>query len=105
MTRTALKEHVPGVGPDSPTVMNEAGGKQSATPYRCDLLPPRGLLAVSKVLKEGADKYGVDNWRKIPRQDHLNHAMIHILALLAGDISDSHLEHAACRILFALETE
>lgn len=101
----ALNAMIEGVGPDAPTVTNESGGSQSFVPYRCDLLPPKALLAVAEVLAEGAKKYGVDNWRKISCKDHLNHLLMHVYAHLAGDESDEHLTHAACRILFALEME
>jgi hypothetical protein len=94
---------VEGVGADAPTVVNEAGAKQSATLYRADLLPAAATLAVAGVLKHGADKYGDNNWRGIPVDDHLNHAMVHVFAYLAGDKQDDHLEHAACRMLMALE--
>lgn len=94
---------IEGVGPDAPTVTNQNGGKQSSSPYRMDLLPPKALLEIAKVLKHGADKYGADNWRQIVVADHLNHALVHIHAFLAGDSQDDHLEHAACRMLFALE--
>lgn len=97
------KALVAGVGRDAPVVVNEVGGRQSGTLYRCDLLPSRAVLAVAAVLKEGAEKYGDDNWRKIPISDHVNHALIHILARQAGDASDDHLEHAACRLLMALD--
>jgi hypothetical protein len=94
---------VKGVGRDSETVTNEHGGKQSHLPYRTDLLPPHALLAVSEVLKAGADKYGEHNWHAIPVAENVNHALTHLLAGLAGDASDEHLEHAATRILFALD--
>lgn len=96
--------YVPGVGPDAPTVVNEAGGKQSHVPYRADLLPPAALLSIAAVLHEGASKYGPNNWRSIPRADHLNHALVHVLAYLSGDRQDDHLLHAGCRLLFAMET-
>lgn len=96
------KVDVPGVGKDEPVVMNEKGGGQSQVHYRMDLLDPKALLATSKVLKEGADKYGADNWRLIDTSDHLNHLLIHVYAYLAGDKSDEHLSHAVCRALFAL---
>ena len=54
-------------------------------------------------LAEGAVKYGDNNWRKIPIADHINHALTHQMAYLAGDTSDDHLAHAACRALFALD--
>jgi hypothetical protein len=94
---------VPGVGPDAPIVANAAGGKQSHSPYRCDLLPPRATLAVAGVLAHGATKYGPNNWHAIPTGDHVNHALVHLFAFLAGDGQDDHLGHAACRIMMALD--
>lgn len=98
--RTAI---INGIGPDAPTTTNANGGKQSATPFRCDLLPPLATLAVAEVLASGAAKYGANNWHAITVEEHLNHAMGHQLAYLAGDTQDDHLEHAACRLLMALE--
>lgn len=95
--------NIPGVGPDAPTITNERGASQSHVPYRCDLLPARAALAVAGVLHEGAVKYGVDNWRGLPVANHINHALMHLFAHLAGDASDDHLSHAACRALMALE--
>lgn len=86
-------------------VTNSAGAKQSRTEYRCDLLPVKATLAVAEVLKNGAAKYGDNNWRGITTPDHLNHALIHIFAHLAGDTQEPHLSHAACRVLMALETQ
>jgi hypothetical protein len=68
-----------------------------------DLMPPRATLAVAGVLAEGAPKYGEWNWLGIPTADHLNHALVHVYAHLAGDAQDDHLGHAACRLLMALE--
>jgi hypothetical protein len=96
---------VEGVGPDAPVVTTEQGGKHSDSPYRLDVVPPKALLAIAAVLKEGMAKYGLDNWRAISQREHLNHALVHVYAHLAGDQSDSHLTHAACRLLFALETQ
>lgn len=97
------KPKIKGVGPDAKTVANENGGFQSEVAYRLDLLPPQAILAVGKVLMKGIKKYPKDNWRKISVDEHLNHAMIHLTAHFAGDTSEPHLDHAACRILFALE--
>lgn len=103
MFKTVAECVVEGVGKDAPTRENKYGGRQSASPYRCDLLPPLALLAVAKVLKHGADKYGENNWHLIPVGENLDHALTHILSYLAGDGSDDHIGHAACRILFALD--
>lgn len=94
---------IAGVGPDAPTVTNDKGGKQSASPYRVDLLPPKALLAVAEVVAIGAKKYAKNNWKLISIDDHLSHAGQHLLAYLAGDESDDHMGHFACRALFALE--
>lgn len=96
---------IDGVGPEAPTVTNNQGGRQAKLPYACHLLPFKAVMKTSKVLKSGADKYGVDNWRSIPKVEHINHALAHIFAFGAGDRQDDHLTHAACRILFAMETE
>lgn len=93
---------VEGVSPDEPIVVNERGGGQSRTLYRMDLIDPIAILETAKVLKEGADKYGANNWRLIDVEDHLNHLLIHVYAYLAGDRSDDHLSHAICRSIFAL---
>lgn len=87
------------------TVVNEAGAKQSRTVYRMDLIQARAVLEVAKVMEEGSKKYGENNWHKIPTKDHINHALIHLLAYLIGDEQEPHLPHAAWRVLAALEVE
>lgn len=94
---------IPGVGPGEAIETNKAGGKQRHSPYRMDLLPHHALLRTSRILAQGAETHGEDNWRMISVQDHLNRALIHITCHLAGDAQDDHLSHAACRILFALD--
>ena len=86
---------------------NESGGKQHERPYRCQAIPPKALLEVGKVRYIGYNvhKYEDDNYKKIPLEEHLGRALTHIYAYLAGDTSNEHLSHAACRILFALEME
>ncbi len=99
------KPVVAGLGPDAPTETNSKGGRQSALPYRADLLPAQATLAVAAVLKTGADKYGETNWHAISVREHLNHVLTHAFAYLAGDASDDHLAHMACRALMALEIQ
>ena len=62
------------------------------------------LLTISKVLKEGADKYEANNWRLIPSEAHLSHALTHYLAFLAGDTQDDHLAHFLCRLMMVYAT-
>lgn len=100
-----IKSIIDGVSPDQPVVYNEKGGGQSKSPYRMDLVDPKSILEIASVLKQGAEKYGDDNWKLISTQDHLNHLLVHVYAHLAGDESDKHLAHAACRAIFALGVE
>jgi hypothetical protein len=94
---------IDGMGPDTPETANERGARQSDIPYRFDLLPTSALFAVAQVLKRGAEKYGVDNWRGLSVEEILNHALAHGYAHLGGDTQEQHLANMACRSLMALE--
>lgn len=90
------------VSPDTPTHTNDQGGKQSLIPVRFDLIDAKAMFEMAKVLHHGAEKYGEDNWRLIPINQHINHGLMHWNAYLAGDRTDDHLSHALCRATFAL---
>lgn len=98
---------IAGIEPDAPVTVNENGGKQSDTPYGFHLVPSSAIFDAAKVLKYGADKYGETfehrNYNKISTVDHLNHALQHIYAFLAGDTQDDHLGHALVRLMFAYD--
>lgn len=93
---------VKGVGKDAPMVVNEHGGKQSKVEYAFDQLDPLAMFQLAGIIQKGAEKYGRDNWKKITTEEHLNHALQHIFAHLAGDKQDDHLGHAFCRLMFAI---
>jgi len=63
------------------------------------------IVEIAKVLQEGATKYKANNWRLIPQEEHINHALIHYLAYLMGDTQDEHLAHCMCRLMMAFATE
>jgi hypothetical protein len=63
------------------------------------------LIRIAKVLQYGASRYKANNWRLIPQEEHINHALIHLMAALAGDTQDDHLDHALCRLMMAYATE
>lgn len=63
------------------------------------------IVEIAKVLQYGADKYEANNWRLIPQEEHINHALIHYLAFLLGDTQDEHLEHCMCRLMMAYATQ
>ena len=68
-------------------------------------LYPDALIQIAKVLEYGASRYKPNNWRLIPEEDHLNHALIHLYALEQGDTQDDHLGHFLTRIMMAYATE
>lgn len=98
---------ITGVQPDVPTVTNSLGGRQSDTPYAFHFLPPHAIFATAEVAKYGAEKYSETflerNYKKIAPEEHINHAIQHLYAYLAGDESDDHLSHAILRAMFAFE--
>ena len=63
------------------------------------------LIEIGKILQIGAEKYTPNNWRLIPQEEHLNHALIHYIAYLASDTQDNHLQHCMCRLMMAYATE
>ena len=92
---------------NAPASVNEKGGKQHHRPYRMQAIPPKAILEVGKVRFTGFNELGYDdlNYKLIPLEDHIGRALTHLFAYLAGDTSNDHLSHAACRVLFALEMD
>lgn len=86
-------------------VSNAQGGKQSRLDYRFDLIDAKAMFSLANVLHTGEVRYGRDNWRKIDVDSHINHALSHIYAYLAGDKQDDHLSHGFCRMMMALGVE
>lgn len=84
------------------TITNSAGAKQSfiAADYEC--IPPVVLRLLAQCLGFGRRKYGFENWKNIPFEDNLNHAMNHIVEWRMGDRSEPHLVNAMARLTFAL---
>ena len=79
---------------------------------RMDLLPPKAIVEVAKVLGFGAEKYGPENWRLLDNLQgrYTAGALRHIFAHMDGEELDpesgtSHLAHALCCLLFKLEIE
>lgn len=71
----------------------------------CDKNENLALVEIAKVLQYGASRYEANNWRLIPQEEHINHALIHYLAYLLGDEQDAHIEHCMCRLMMAYATE
>lgn len=92
------------------TVTNEHGASETDLLVRTDLLPPHALIEVSRILKTGAEKYGVDNWRRLDKTSTLNHALTHVFKYQHAtqekaprQVLVKELAQATCRMLFTLE--
>jgi hypothetical protein len=72
-------------------------------PFR--LLPWRAICFIGEMMEYflSIGKHGKDDWRRMPEQEHVDHADGHMALYDAGDDSEDHLAHAACRLLMALE--
>lgn len=90
------------LGRDSEVEVNPQGGQQSKLDYSFHLLDAPAIMALAEVVNMGAKKYARDNWRLIDEESHINHALTHLYAYMAGNTQDDHLEHAFCRLMMAL---
>ena len=88
------------------------GIKYDSAKPKMNLLPPKAILEVAKVLTFGAEKYDAENWRKLDdlQSRYTAGALRHIFAHMDGEKLDpetnlSHLAHAMCCLLFKLEIE
>lgn len=92
---------------DSEVHENEQGAKATNLGMNFTLLPVNAIHTVVDVLTKGADRYGIDNWRNWTIDEHLNHALFHLLGSLEYGTTPEeqkiHISHAATRLLFALE--
>ena len=88
------------------------GLKYDSEKPKMNLLPPKAIVEISKVLTFGAAKYDAENWRKLDdlQNRYTAGALRHIFAHMDGEELDpetnlSHLAHAMCCLLFKLEIE
>ena len=88
------------------------GLKYDSAKPKMNLLPPKALIEVGKVLTFGAEKYGAENWKELEdlQNRYTAGALRHIFAHMDGEKFDpetnlSHLAHAMCCLLFKLEIE
>ena len=72
---------------------------------RLDLLPPRAILCLARLLEKGAKHYGERNWEKgMPLSVFLDSALRHTVQLLCGDTTEDHAVRALFNIAAFIET-
>mgnify|MGYP006347971505 CR=1 FL=1 len=89
------------------------GRKDDSGKPRYDLIPPRALADVARVLTFGAVKYGDENWRQVPHAKARYYAacMRHLEAwrldptAVDHEFRLPHLAHALCCIIFLSELD
>lgn len=85
------------------------GGRHSKLDADFTGIGQDALLRLARIVYEGAtshDDPDGENWRRIPCDIHVNHALYHLNAYLRGDGSgEDHLGHAFCRLMMACEVE
>ena len=88
------------------------GIKYDGEKPKMNLLPPKAIVEVAKVLTFGAEKYGAENWKELEdlQNRYTAGALRHIFAHMDGEKLDpetglSHMAHALCCLLFKLEIE
>ena len=73
------------------------------------LADPNALRMLGTVLAMGAKRHGRSNigegWYNVPSEDHIDHALDHILLWRLGNIREDHLAHAQCRVHMALAVD
>jgi len=60
---------------------------------------------VAEAMAKGAARYGDDNWRGLPKEEMVNHAIRHLVLWMAGDRSEPHAAHAAANCLMLVDLE
>lgn len=75
-------------------------------PFAYHLVPRRGLARVAAVMRAGELKGRCDDgWKGVPVEEHINHAISHLVMYLEKRYNHPHLAHAACQVLMALDLD
>ena len=88
----------------------EAGIKHDQNKIRYDLVPPRALEGLAKVLTFGANKYTPNGWKSVDKDRYIAAAMRHFEAYRKGEVNDvesglPHMYHVMCCITFISELD
>lgn len=84
-----------------PVAKMPTGSVDPQTDTRMDKLPMLALLEAARALRHGMkyERAKPDNWRGVPAEAHLDHALRHIALYQSGDRSEQHVGHAISRLM------
>jgi hypothetical protein len=92
--------------------VTEHDGKADSGKLPFHLLPWKPIEHIVAVLDFGAKKYSEGGWKQVPRKRdrYFSAAIRHLVKYWGGEVLDSesglpHLAHAACNIIFLMESE
>lgn len=64
----------------------------------------KAIWDIGQTLYEGAKEYPTNNWRLIPQESHLNHALVHYFKYQLGLDDEPHKQHCVTRLMMASAT-
>jgi len=72
---------------------------------RMDLLPPKAIAELGKVLTYGAGEYGDNNWQQVETKRYVAAILRHLMAWMDGEDHDKksklhHMSHVLCNAAF-----
>jgi hypothetical protein len=88
----------------------ESGVKHDDGKLRMDLLPPKSIEELARVLTYGAAKYGDNNWVDVETNRYVAALLRHLFAWMGGEERDEesgihHLSHVMCNAAFLVYKE
>jgi len=92
------------------SVKTRQGLKFDENKLRMDLLPPKAIEELARVLTYGAKKYNDNNWQKIESKRYIAALLRHLFAWAGGEEHDQesgihHLSHVLCNAAFLVHKE
>jgi hypothetical protein len=92
---------MPGKNIHEDKITYESGAARSTMDVRWDLLCEEFIRDMAVVMKEGADKYGDNNWKAgVPEGVTINHLLEHLFKWQDGDRGELHLAKVAINAMF-----
>ena len=94
-------KNMPGQKMEDDKVTYKSGAARSTMDGRWDLLCEEFIRDMAVGMKEGADRYGDNNWKQgVPEGVTINHLLEHLYKWQEGDRGELHLAKIAVHAMF-----